>query len=339
MSEHDDHHAGAAEISPFHAGEIALQERAGVHPRIDQVGRKLIRDHLTDQHREFFALLPTLLVAGRDQAGRPWATMLAGSPGFVSSPDAWHLRIAAALTYDDPVISRLACGDAIGLLGLQPHTRRRNRMNGTISAIDAAGFSVRVRQSFGNCPKYIQARTPEWGAVAISPRRPAVSGGARLERHLVQLIGAADTFFIASCSADPQSAGPSEGLDVSHRGGRPGFVRCDVAHDHSVLTIPDFVGNFLFNTLGNLLVNPACGLLFVDYADGGLLHLAGDAEIVWESAEVAAFAGAERLWRVHVTASLWRPGALPLRWSAPAFAPQLEELGDWDHSAADDTAT
>ena len=49
-----------------------------------------------------------------------------------------------------------AAGKAIGLLGLEPHTRRRNRANGVITRAEPGCLHIRVTESFGNCPKYIQ---------------------------------------------------------------------------------------------------------------------------------------------------------------------------------------
>ncbi|MBK6659091.1 MAG: pyridoxamine 5'-phosphate oxidase family protein [Proteobacteria bacterium] len=318
----------AGKASPFHAGEADLQARAGVRERVEQLGQVVIRDHLIEQHRDFFALLPTVLVSALDPRGQVWASLLAGAPGFVHALDAMHLRIDALPRGDDPLADGLQRGAPVGLLGLQAHTRRRNRMNGEVSAVDAEGFTVAVRQSFGNCPKYIQAREASWlGGV---PRGGCEFGGALLDAALRARIRGADTFFVASRSRDTHAARDGgTGLDISHRGGRPGFIRIDDSATHSMLVIPDFVGNFLFNTLGNLLEHPACALLFVDYEHGGLLQLMGDGEIEWEGAEMACFKGAERLWRFHVRGSVWRPDVLPLLWSAAELAPQLNDLGEW----------
>ena len=219
-------------------------------------------------------------------------------------------------------------GAPIGLLGLEPHTRRRNRMNGEVTRVDGDGFEVSVRQSFGNCPKYIQTREPQWRDVASASE--SKQGGACLDDENRARILAADTFFVASRSSEARALHEGgNGLDVSHRGGKPGFIRIDETAGHSVLVIPDFFGNFFFNTLGNLLEHPACGLLFVDYVDGGMLQLSGDGEIEWAGADVERYAGAERLWRFHVRESLWRPGVLPLSWSEAQWAPQLAKLGEW----------
>jgi len=243
------------------------------------------------------------------------------------SPDPHGLRIAVPSMGDDPVLHALTQGAKVGLLGLQAHTRRRNRMNGTVLAMRGSSLEIRVDQSFGNCPKYIQGREPSPRPESPdTPRQPPRHGGSLLDAPLAELITHADTFFIASAAQDngqaPRARDPY-GVDVSHRGGHQGFVRLAAEDGASVLTVPDFVGNYLFNTLGNLALNPACGLLFVDYEQGDLIHLQAKATIVWDGAEVAAVPGAQRLLRLRVESSLWRPAALPLRWSPPSFSEHL----------------
>lgn len=305
----------------FHAGEVAMQRAAGVHERMRELGPRVIRDHMPDQHREFFEQLPMLLVGSVDAQQRPWASMLTGLPGFICTPDAQHLRVDAWPASDDPLGAQLCIGSTLGLLGIEPHTRRRNRMNGTIVAVDQESFELRVDQSFGNCPQYIQAREAYWvgGPVAqLTSRREA----ARLSTGAAALVARADTFFIAT-------AAPGQGADVSHRGGKPGFVRVDDGVAGTVLTFPDFRGNFFFNTLGNIAAHPKAGLLFVDHETGGVLQLTGRAMVIASGPELEGFAGAQRLVRVEVEAGVWTPHALPLRWSAPQPAAQLAATGHW----------
>jgi len=309
----------------FHDGERAVQARAGALERLAAIGPRVVRDHMPDQHRELFEKLPTLVIGSLDAAGQPWASLLAGPPGFVRTPDERHLRVNARPEAEDPLAAALALGAPLGLLGLEPHTRRRNRMNGRVVHDDAEGFTVRVDQSFGNCPQYIQAREPEW--VPHAPL-PAQRHGGRLIAPARALLARADTVFIASAAprAGSGSDEPSQGVDVSHRGGLPGFVRVhgeDGPDGASVLTLPDYRGNFFFNTLGNLLARPQAGLLCVDPDSGDVLQLAAEASIVWDGPELAATPGAQRLLRLRVVSQLWRPRALPLRWTAPGFAPQL----------------
>lgn len=314
--------------APFHAGERALQTLAGSREVMASAGSRVIRDFMPDQHRDFFTQLPFLVVGSMDAQLQPWASVLAAPPGFAHSPDPTHLRIDALPAADDPLAAQLVQGVSLGLLGIQPHTRRRNRMNGNLEAIDAAGFMVEVQQSFGNCPKYIQAREPLFAAGQAAGPAQRLDG---LDDAARALIARADTFFIASAfpqhAADGDEADPAaQGVDVSHRGGLPGFVR--VGED-GVLTVPDFTGNRFFNTLGNLSVHPRAGLLFIDFENGELLHLTAIAEIVWDGPEVAAFEGAERLLRLRVEQVLRRPGALPLRWGDAELSPHLARTGRW----------
>ena len=305
----------------FHAGEVAMQQAAGVHERMRELGPRVIRDHMPDQHREFFEQLPTLLVGSVDAQQRPWASMLAGLPGFIDTPDAQHVRVDALPAHDDPLRAQLHLGAELGLLGIELQTRRRNRVNGSVVAIDSHGFELRVDQSFGNCPQYIQARVAQWVGEPVV-HAASRHEGARLSTSAANLVAQADTLFIAS-------AAPGHGADVSHRGGKPGFVRVDDGVGGTLLTFPDFRGNFFFNTLGNIAAHPWAGLLFVDHETGGVLQLTGRAAIIGSGAEVDRFAGAQRLVRIEVEAGVWTPHALPLRWSAPQPASQLAATGHW----------
>jgi predicted pyridoxine 5'-phosphate oxidase superfamily flavin-nucleotide-binding protein len=308
--------------APWHEGERAIQARLGVLERMDKVGRRNIRGFMPDQHRIFFAQLPFLIVGSVDRHGWPWASLLAAPPGFATSPDDKTLHIAAQPATGDPLAESLAPGAPLGILGIELPTRRRNRMNGHVAAVDAAGFSVEVEQSFGNCPQYIQRREYVWAA---PPAHPATAEPFTvLDAPARQLIATADTAFVASASRadDPTTA---QGIDVSHRGGRPGFI--GLADD--ALVIPDYSGNRFFNTLGNLLVNPRAGLLFLDFARGDLLQITGRTEIVWDGPEVQAFKGAERLWRFHPAHGRWLRGALPLRFEFGDFSPNHQQTGTW----------
>ena len=301
----------------FHEDEARAQALAGYQ----RPGRVAIRPFMPDQHREFFALLPYLFVATPGADGWPMASVLTGEPGFVQSPDPATLGIGALPTSGDPATPTFIAGTEIGLLGLDFTTRRRNRANGRLVAIDAAidkgGLTVAIAQSFGNCAQYIQTRTPAPSAAAGAP----VERLDRLDDAARALIAASDTFFVASRSRGGIEGG---GLDMSHRGGRPGFV--DVMGD--TLAIPDFRGNRFYNTLGNLLGDPRAGLLFIDFASGDILQLQGRAAIDWHP-EGNGPAGAERLWRVEIARAWRRRGAFPFTWRFGDFAPTTLATGTW----------
>ena len=207
----------------------------------------------------------------------------------------------------------------IGALGIQPETRRRNRVNGVITSLDHDEITLDVSQSFGNCPKYIQGRTPTFVPHALSVARQPQRRASQLDDADRALLEAADTFFIASANGS-DDAGFARGADVSHRGGRPGFVRVD---DANTLTVPDFSGNRFFNTLGNLAVNSRAGLLFLDFVRGDMLYIAVEAEIIWDEAQISEFAGAERLVRFHVREVRRSSAVLPFTWSPVEYAPQF----------------
>jgi predicted pyridoxine 5'-phosphate oxidase superfamily flavin-nucleotide-binding protein len=294
----------------FHEDELRAQALAG-----RGAGRAPIRPFMPEQHREFFTLLPYLFAATPDARGWPMASVLTGEQGFVQSPEPTTLRIGALPAPDDPAAPGFAAGTEIGLIGIDFTNRRRNRANGRLVAVDD-GLTVQVTESFGNCAQYIQTRTPSPRAAAGAPSESL--GG--LDDAARRLIEASDTFFVASRSRAGITGG---GLDMSHRGGRPGFV--GVAGD--TLAIPDFRGNRFYNTLGNLLGDPRAGLIFVDFASGDILQLQGRVAIDWRP--VGGPAGAERLWRLEVERAWRRRGAFPFAWTFGSYAPTTLATGVW----------
>ncbi|MBC7800100.1 MAG: pyridoxamine 5'-phosphate oxidase family protein, partial [Gemmatimonadaceae bacterium] len=279
------------------------------------------------QHRAFFEMLPYVFMGSLDEQGRPWASILSGAPGFLQSPDPRRLSVTALPLRGDPARHNLHVGAPVAFVGVELHTRRRNRLTGKIERLDGERFAFRVDQSFGNCPQYIQARAPTEAPSTASPVVRVL--GSSLDDRAAGIVSRSDTLFIASASPGAGTDDPVEGVDVNHRGGRPGFVCVKTDARGSVLTFPDFVGNSAFNTLGNIALNPRAGLLFVDFQTGDLVTLTGQAEVIWDGPELQGFVGAERLVRVHVEEAHHLVAALPWRWTAPEQAPQLPATGDW----------
>lgn len=317
-----------ATLPVWHEGERFIQNKLGVADRMAAVGPGMIRDHMPDQHRAFYAQLPFIVVGSVDATDAAWATLVEGRPGFITSPDPVTLHIAAAVPPGDPAAQGLRPGGAVGLLGIEMHTRRRNRMNGFV-ATAPHGFVVRVDQSFGNCPRYIQLRDVDFARDPAVPHHGAVETLSALDAAARRQIADADNFFVASYT-DREDR---RQVDVSHRGGKAGFVRVD---EDGTLTIPDFNGNLYFNTLGNIVLNGRAGLLFVDYQTGDVLQMTGTAEVIFDSPEIAAFQGAERLWTFRAQAIVRRRGALALRGTMPpaAWSPGVLMTGSWDDAAS-----
>lgn len=312
----------------WHRGEKAIQEKVGVSDYMDDLGKRVVRDYMPTQHRDFFGQIPFIVLGSVDRAGDPWASLAIGKPGFISSPTAQSLDIDALHDPSDPASAGLRAGDAIGLLGIEMHTRRRNRVNGIIGPSVSDAIHFEVDQSFGNCPRYIQLRDFEF----VRDPREAFAGDIEesetLSAHARRMIEVSDMFFIASYAERVDR----RQVDASSRGGRPGFVRINA--DGS-LTIPDFNGNLFFATLGNILLNGKAGLLFADYETGDVLQMTGEAQVVLDSPEIAAFQGAERLWTFKPRRVVLRRGALALRWSArkDGASPASLMTGDWQQTA------
>lgn len=312
--------------SPYHPGEQALHERVGRRDQQERSGRRVHRPYMPDQHRAFFASLPFMIVGSVDADGWPWASILFGRPGFVSTPDDTTLLIGARPIPGDPLAGALAKGAPLGFVGIELPTRRRNRVNGVVRSVGNDDFTVDVVQSYGNCPQYIHTRGMTFTADPTMLEPAATERLSSLDQRATAVIRKADTFFVASHN-DRDDKRDTGGADVNHRGGKPGFIKVE----GDTLTIPDYAGNFAFNTLGNFLINPKGGLLFIDFATGDLWQFTGTTELILDRTdEIAGFDGAERAWRFHVDHGVRLKTASPLAWESGEPSPVSLRTGDWE---------
>jgi len=293
--------------SIFHEGELAVQAQAGVQEMASRVG-KSIRSIIPLAAQEFLSSQPFAVLSSIDQQGRVWASILTGQPGFIRTLDERTIQIQAMPAAGDPLAENILLNDQIGMIVIEFATRRRIRMNGT-AKIDKEAIHIQTEQVYSNCPKYIQART--WKSQVESNDQISVQRSAEFSYQQQSWIQQADTFFIASHHKNG-------GADASHRGGNPGFIQI---LDRNTLRFPDYTGNTMFQTLGNISVNPNCGLLFIDFERGATLQLTGTAKIVWDRNQLTEFRDAERAVEFRASEILEIIGAFPLRWEFGSYSP------------------
>lgn len=257
----------------FHAGELAVQRRAGVADQAARLSGMVGAGSLAGGLAQFLAGRTFAAMSARDRDGVPWVSPLIGQPGFLAAVGPTTLRIRYPFPGSDPLHDLMA-GQPVGLVVMEFSTRRRARINGTLLARDGEDLTIEVDQAYGNCPQYIHRRRT---APAASGDAAPARVGTTLGEDDVALIRAADTFFLGTFH-------PTRGSDASHRGGPAGFVRVD--DDGGSLWWPDYPGNNMFNSFGNLAENPEAALLFVDFAAGTALHASGRAEVVWTDESV-----------------------------------------------------
>lgn len=265
-------------MTSYHVGELAVQAQAGVQIEASRIS-KMLRSTIPPIAQTFLRDQQMVVASTVDAAGSVWASLLTGEPGFLAVPDEQSVEIKATPAPGDPLAVNMFSGAAIGLVAVEFASRRRIRINGSIE-MEQGRIIVHTDQVFSNCHKYIHTEHEP-----VKQQTAQVRRAGQLTEEQQHWIERADTFFIASYHADG-------GADASHRGGPSGFVRVE---DATRLLFPDYSGNRMFQTLGNLSVNPHAGLLFLDFERGSTLQLTGKACIHWDEEHRAAFAGAERV--------------------------------------------
>ena len=302
------------DTNPFHPGEQQIQARVG-EEHIARRNGQLIANRIPNAALRFIDKQPFVVAASLDQQHAIWVSLLVGQPGFLKaeSPEVIQLSTDYLVsTQDDIFWTNVAHHAVVGLLFIELSSRRRLKVNGPVTvASTVAGLTVHVQECLPLCPRYIQRREVEVKTHTQSTKQTTQTGSL-LTLELQEWIRGADTFFVGS-------AHDNNHIDVSHRGGNPGFVQII---DAKTLLIPDYKGNSMFNSLGNFSVNPRSGLLFVNFETGESLQLTGHAEVTFrESVAGDTTGGTGRYWQFHSHSWQRQSSIAGLKWTLLEYSP------------------
>lgn len=289
----------------FHPGEIAVQTKAGEAHRAAR-NAKLVSDTILAGARPFIEQQQMVVLASVDAQDHVWASLVFGQAGFASvdAANLISLHVAAAgRDVSDPLWANLQVGTAVGMLFIELEIRRRYRVNGQVSLLDSQRIEIEVQEAYPNCPKFIQQRVLQH----VGEPRPqqSLATGSSINALIRPLITGADTLFVASLNAEA-------GADASHRGGHAGFVQ--IVND-TVLRIPDYAGNSMFNTLGNFALNQSSGICIPDFNGQQLLQLTGKATVLWDQEDPEDMTGgSHRFWQFEIEQWILRPNVQQMQW-------------------------
>ncbi|OCH88660.1 hypothetical protein OBBRIDRAFT_757723 [Obba rivulosa] len=316
-------------LTGWHRGEKRIQKKLELDGPMAQAWT-WIAPAMPYEHQVFHtSRLPFLSVTTLDESGRPWSSLITGSPEdptreYAHSPTETQLRMNVRCWDGDPFHENVQLfGNRKGLLaglGISFANRRRNKFAGHVLRCEIDGPDVRleveVNQAIGNCPKYINIRD----LIPCTNPSPTVVYKVSqlldtdsLPDELVDLIVSSDTVFIGSsyqATKGDEAKFPSH-VGNNQRGGRKGFIR--VRNDRKTIVLPDYSGNRLLTSLGNIEATPVASLTFVDFATGDILYVTGTAQNLVGTEAQAIMPRQNVLTTVSVTGYTFVRDALPVR--------------------------
>lgn len=298
----------------FHQGEQAVQVMAGEEKVAARVGR-MIKSKINGGAFNFIQKQAMAFITSSDEHSKVWVSLLVGEEGFIKVPDEGQVVFDLSKlrsTDKDLLFKNIKIESQVGVLFIEPISRLRFRVNGKATLLGDE-LKVQAAEAYGNCPKYIQRQhisLPD----AQDKAQAYTSTGEQLKTEHLDWVKQADTFYMGTKSLDGQS-------DASHRGGNPGFI--EVLEDMT-LRIPDYPGNSLFQSLGNIHEQPNTGLLFVDFQKGTCLQLSGKATLEFNQQtpeELKKTATTGRFWRFETKAWVLTQHHHQVDWEFVDFSP------------------
>ncbi|CZT16794.1 related to oxidoreductase, FAD-binding [Ramularia collo-cygni] len=313
---------------PWHEGEEKMS-RAMEIPTMDNPTVPALSPQLSNH----LQIAPLISIGTVDKQGRPWTTLWGGERGMARPLGGGIIGIRTPITGKfDPVVEELVGQDPsnqavkeegsrsmVSGLTIDLVSRKRVKMYGRMMAgvlgmrdDEVTGQSVsiaeiqlvlKIEQSLGNCPKYLNSKVIE--PAVSSPE--LISDSPRLPPPALELLAKADLFFVSSAQHDTD-------MDTNHRGGPPGFLRVDSNEEGgAVVYWPEYSGNRLYQTLGNLMINPLAGICVPDFDTGDMLYLTGKTEILVGQDAAAVLPRSNLCVKLTTTAARFVTHALPFR--------------------------
>ncbi|PYH45096.1 putative oxidoreductase, FAD-binding [Aspergillus saccharolyticus JOP 1030-1] len=274
---------------PWHEGELKMHNLLHVPPRDNPTVPAL-----SYNAGYLLRTAPLLAIGTTDREGRPWTSIWGGEKGFARPTSQTTVELSAPVDgRHDPVADILLKspgGDVINserrtklMSGLvfDLENRRRVKLHGRttegsldsnsgLDQVELAHLTLHIDASLGNCPKYMNKKQ----IIPALPDPKPVSNSPQLPPLAVDLLNRADCFFMSS------SHGMTD-MDTNIRGGSPGFVRLVSNEPHgAVFAYPEYSGNRLYQTLGNLQTDPRAGYVFPDFETGNALYVTGETRIL-----------------------------------------------------------
>jgi len=250
----------------FHEGEAALQAEAGVDTAaFEAMASRAMLPALNASEARFADERTFSVATTIDADGRPWSSPLFGTQAqqLFSVRGPTTVSITPSEAPGDPLLENISATSQLGVLYFDPEYRRRMKSIGRATMTDGV-IDYRMHRNFGICNKYIFKRSHVADDVEVAAR-PESTSSSHLDETSVAQLRASDTAFLASFHE-------VNGADSTHRGGPAGFV---TVHDESTVSLPDYMGNGMFNTLGNLRIDDRIGLMTVDFATGRTVQVTG----------------------------------------------------------------
>ena len=302
--------------TPYHAGEIAAQNKAGTRGAAAELAAVMTDSlNFSSNHDEFLAARTFSVLTSVDiVSGNIWVTPLFGKDGDLDAVSENEIIVSSDCIPVGDVLNDCPADTPLSLLAIDLYQRRRLRINGVAKSSNNrsdTNLVFGVKEYSPNCPKYINQReiVPDSQGAA-----PINTLAIREERNSLsesdqEFVHAMDTLWIGSYA-------PGVGADTNHRGGKPGFIRVT---SPTTIEWPEYRGNGMFFTSGNLEVNDRAGVTLIDFDTGSLIQMTGRAEVDWQ--HDGSYEGATRVIRFQIEAVVRVDQATTHRWQRLDYSP------------------
>lgn len=251
--------------SVYHDGEKYIQEQMGVTAKANSLS-SMIHNDIPIAAAQFLATLDFCVITFSINNKELHNSIVFGFESFIKILNTKEMLIDLENKsfipkdiYENEKIS-------IGFIGLDFENRMRIRINGT-GKIEDNKLHLYINEVYSNCPKYINDRETIGKLDFLNDSN--LTKYTTLENDCKKILSHADTFFLSSIHEN-------NGADISHKGGEKGFLR---VISPKILEFEDFQGNNMYNTLGNIHINPNVSIILIDFTSNDILHITGIATI------------------------------------------------------------